>query len=32
MRPDHHRVAVDRDADAELVIRRAVVRGQLGAL
>ena len=32
MRPDHHRVAVDRDALAEVVIRSAVVRGQLGAL
>ena len=31
-RPDHHRVAVDRDAVAELVIRSAVARGQLGNL
>ena len=32
MRPDHHRVAVDRHAAAEVVIRSAVVRGQLGNL
>ena len=32
MRPDHHRVAVDRHAVAELVTRSAVVRGQLGDL
>ena len=29
MRPDHHRVAVDRHAGAEVVTRSAVVRGQL---
>ena len=32
MRPNHHRVAVDRDAVAEFVFIRAVFRGQLGAL
>ena len=31
-RPDHHRVAVDRHAVAEVVIRSAVARGQLGDL
>ena len=31
-RPDHHRVAVDRHARAEVVIRSAVVRRQLGNL
>ena len=32
VRPDHHRVAVDRHAAAELVTRSAVARGQLGNL
>ena len=32
VRPDRHRVAVDRHAPAEPVIRSAVVRGQLGNL
>ena len=31
-RPDHHRVAVDRHAAAEVVTRSAVARGQLGNL
>ena len=31
-RPDHHRVAVDRHAVAEVVTRSAVARGQLGNL
>ena len=31
-RPDHHRVAVDRDAVAEIVICSAVARGQFGDL
>ena len=32
IRSDHHRVAVDRHADAEQVTPSAVARGQLGAL
>ena len=32
IRPDHHRVAVDRHAVAEAVIHSAVARGQLGNL
>ena len=32
VRSDHHRVAADRNRDAEIVARRAIGRGELGGL